>query len=164
MRRRLRRERLALDGMRSRLRHPGERLALHRERWIRLRTRLLAAMSTVMTRSRNQLTLGAAPLSTALDRPLAVRRGRHEQFVVALHGAMGAALARRQASLHAAHATLDALSPTAVFGRGYAMVRGIDGELIRSVADARQGDQLDVHVSDGVLPVIVSSRGPGEVP
>ena len=67
-------------------------------------------------------------------------------------------LERRQARLQKASATLDALSPHAVVGRGYAICRREDGSLVRRVGDVDAGDSMTVTVSDGDLIGTVTER------
>jgi len=52
-------------------------------------------------------------------------------------------------------ASMDALSPLKVLGRGYAMVTDEQGGLVKSVADTKTGERLDVAVSDGKLRCLV---------
>jgi exodeoxyribonuclease VII large subunit len=50
---------------------------------------------------------------------------------------------------------LETLNPTAVLGRGYALVSNRDGDLVRSVKQVARGDGLNIHVSDGDFDVSV---------
>jgi exodeoxyribonuclease VII large subunit len=47
---------------------------------------------------------------------------------------------------------LNTISPLAVLQRGYAIVTGPDGALIRTTAQARPGDRLSIRVADGSFP------------
>jgi exodeoxyribonuclease VII large subunit len=47
---------------------------------------------------------------------------------------------------------LEALNPQAVLGRGYAIVRGAGGAVIRSAQQVKIGDRLDIQVADGQFP------------
>ena len=53
------------------------------------------------------------------------------------------------ARLEGASQRLEALNPIAVLGRGYAIVSRIEGQVVRSVAQVKPGDDLTVQVSDG---------------
>ena len=55
-------------------------------------------------------------------------------------------------------ASLDALSPLKVLGRGYAIASSADGETIRSVADAEVGAPIEVRLRDGSLGCRVETR------
>lgn len=48
-------------------------------------------------------------------------------------------------------AAMDAMSPLKVLGRGYAIARHPDGRIVCKVADAAQGDRLELKVSDGSI-------------
>lgn len=48
-------------------------------------------------------------------------------------------------------ASLDAMSPLKVLGRGYAIVADDEGQLVRSVCDIKPDDKIRLSVSDGVI-------------
>lgn len=48
-------------------------------------------------------------------------------------------------------ASLDAMSPLKVLGRGYAIAADDKGQLVRSVSDVRPDDKIRLNVSDGVI-------------
>jgi len=53
---------------------------------------------------------------------------------------------------------LDALSPLAVLGRGYALCRRrVDGRLVRSVAEVCPGEAVEVEVGDGLIDCAVGA-------
>lgn len=129
---------------------------------------------------RPALTEMRAMLSTALDDALVARRealrarvqwltflspqrllDSDRQRVDALVGHMAANVARglerRRGRLAVAGSSLAAFSPQATLARGFAIVRGPDGELIRSIAQARPGASLSVQLSDGVFGATVDS-------
>lgn len=56
-----------------------------------------------------------------------------------------------------AAAQLDALSPLAVLGRGYAIARGEDGAVVKTLDDVQVGAPLNVQVNDGVINCTVDS-------
>lgn len=53
-------------------------------------------------------------------------------------------------------AKLDAMSPLKVLTRGYAMAQTQGGEVVRSIAQVKPGDTVNVTVSDGVLIATVT--------
>jgi exodeoxyribonuclease VII large subunit len=59
------------------------------------------------------------------------------------------ALSRQRARLGAAGAGLQALSPLASLGRGYAICRRPDGDVVSRVTQVAAGDGVSVRVSDG---------------
>ncbi len=67
-------------------------------------------------------------------------------------------MAERQRAYAALCASLDALSPLKVLGRGYAMARTADGQVLKSAADANVGDAIDLTLGRGRLGCVVQSR------
>ncbi len=65
--------------------------------------------------------------------------------------------AKRREDFARLAASLDALSPLKVLSRGYAIAYGPHG-VVRSVADAEPGDQVEVRVSDGTIRCEVSGE------
>jgi exodeoxyribonuclease VII large subunit len=65
-------------------------------------------------------------------------------------------LERERGRLALAAAQLQQLGPQAVLDRGYALVAGPDGRLVRDPTEVRTGDRLDVHVSKGHFAAEVS--------
>ncbi len=63
--------------------------------------------------------------------------------------ALGHAFSLRRSRLDGAARRLEALNPNAVLGRGYAIVSGAGGQVVRSVTQVQAGDGLTVQVSDG---------------
>ena len=55
-------------------------------------------------------------------------------------------------------ASMDALSPLKVLGRGYAIASRSDGQVIRGVQDAAPGDRVALTLRDGRLDCIVENR------
>jgi exodeoxyribonuclease VII large subunit len=71
-------------------------------------------------------------------------------------GGRGVELRRR--ALSAAAGKLDALSPLAVLGRGYAAVYGLrQGAVVRSHGQLRKGDEVDVTLGRGSFRASVAS-------
>lgn len=58
--------------------------------------------------------------------------------------------------------TLDALSPLKVLGRGYAMARNEQGQVISSVHSVELGERITLRVADGQLGCTVMKRVPFE--
>jgi exodeoxyribonuclease VII large subunit len=53
---------------------------------------------------------------------------------------------------------LDSLNPDSVLRRGYAIVSNRDGVIISSVNQVQIGDWMNIHVTDGNIPVNVTDR------
>lgn len=74
--------------------------------------------------------------------------------------AMRHRLALRKTSLGGLLQTLSAVGPETVLARGYAIVRrSHDGALVRSVAQVRAGDEIEIRVGDGSFDAQVGGNG-----
>ncbi|HEX2486058.1 MAG TPA: exodeoxyribonuclease VII large subunit [Myxococcota bacterium] len=81
---------------------------------------------------------------------LRARRTRLDAASRALPAAARRALERKGPRLRSAAARLDALSPLAVLGRGYALVQRVDtGAIVRRAGELAPGDALRVRLGEG---------------
>jgi exodeoxyribonuclease VII large subunit len=62
-----------------------------------------------------------------------------------------------QGKLGAAHARLEAVSPQGVLARGYSILYSHNRH-VRSVEDVKQGDAVEVRVSDGYISGVIESK------
>jgi len=69
----------------------------------------------------------------------------------ALDANFGARLDERRARLEVAVASLDALSPLSVLGRGYALTQDARGRVLRSSRSVRVGERVRVRLAEGAL-------------
>lgn len=132
VRREIGRQRHRVDSLRSRLRHPGDRLRQVAQRREELDKRLNEAMA----------------------RRLREARGRLQGMDERVAPAMGRILDDRRRRLEGAERALQALSPFAVLERGYAIVSGPDG-VVTTPEEVAAGDALDVRVRGGRFGVTV---------
>jgi exodeoxyribonuclease VII large subunit len=139
--------------------HPGARLLQHAQRLDDLEQRLrLSLRATVMTRRQQLDTLG-----TRLWR----ENPRHRLEALCAHaatlrqrllGSFGAQLNALEQRLALAGRTLDAVSPLATLGRGFAVVSRVDdGALLRDAAQAPAGTEIEARLSKGRLRATVSA-------
>ncbi len=77
--------------------------------------------------------------------------------------AAAARLAAPRQRLGALSASLDALSPLRVLGRGYAIVTGESGAALRSVRETRAGERVAVTLEDGQLRCAVTEIEEGSI-
>lgn len=100
----------------------------------RKRERLKVYLTSVLMREPSQL--------------LATYAMRLDQSTMGLEHAMQKTLDDKQKAFAQKVAALDALSPLAVLGRGYAFAEK-DGQALSSVGQVKQGDTLTLHLNDG---------------
>ena len=67
-------------------------------------------------------------------------------------------LAERQRDYAALCASLDALSPLKVLGRGYAVARTKSGQVLKSAENVAVGDRIDLSLGTGRLGCVVETR------
>ena len=76
-----------------------------------------------------------------------------------LGAAMLRPLEREKQRFSKASASLDALSPLKVLGRGYALATAEDGTLLRSSDQIRKGDKIHLRLAQGGARCIVEETG-----
>jgi exodeoxyribonuclease VII large subunit len=88
-----------------------------------------------------------------------IARGRSEleALIARRDGAMRRSLEGRRSQLGQLGAGMAALSPLAVLDRGFAMVSGPAGGIVRDAAQVAPGDRLRVRLARGALDVIVEA-------
>lgn len=69
----------------------------------------------------------------------------------------GALVERKRAAFSRLAATLDAMSPLKVLGRGYAMAQNAEGRILRSGRDAKPGETVTVTLGEGGFTCTVDS-------
>ncbi|PAU73537.1 exodeoxyribonuclease VII large subunit [Vreelandella alkaliphila] len=159
MQARLERDSQRLDTLRARLRHPGEQLERQRQHVTALCQRLQRAIQQAVQQQQVRVT----QLSKRLASQDMVRLHRAEQERVSqlqrrLASAMQRALEVRQARLSSAARELNAISPLAVLGRGYAIAQDEKGQVIRRAEDTAPGQKLSLRLGEGRLNVEVKRR------
>lgn len=77
------------------------------------------------------------------------RRQRLDESVAVFESAIRNGLTARRDQLSAAVASLELLSPLKTLARGYSIVSGADGQVIRSIKDTQKGEPIVLRVTDG---------------
>jgi exodeoxyribonuclease VII large subunit len=157
----LRAQGLAVGALAQRLQisHPGAKLVQHTQRLDDLEQRLrLALRASVATRQQR-----LESLSTRLWR----ENPRHRLEALCAHAAalrqrlvatFAGSLNALEQRLALASRTLDAVSPLATLGRGFAVVsRADDGSLLRDAASAPAGTEIEARLAKGRLRATVVS-------
>ncbi|KRW59291.1 exodeoxyribonuclease VII large subunit [Pseudomonas sp. TTU2014-080ASC] len=159
MQHRLERERMRLDGLQRRLRHPGERLRQHAQRVDDLDMRLIRAMQMQSGKRRERLhNLQTRLLSLHPQRDLKLLGQRLDTLTERMYRSMFEGLRARQLRLNSQVQTLHAVSPLATLGRGYSILLDDKGRAIRDAADTQPGQRLKARLSKGELDVRVEDN------
>ena len=121
--------------------------------------RMTALLESRLDRGRRDLArLGA---SRSLQDPMAAIQDRRMlldyQSRRLAHGLTGAMAGKRERFARLA-ATLDALSPLKVLGRGYSLARTEAGEILSSVDQVQAEDSFTLRLSDGTLDCRVEGK------
>jgi exodeoxyribonuclease VII large subunit len=116
----------------------------------------LAALQFGFSRAIHQRQLALARLSQTLARHTPQQRLAYQQQEVhELRRRLGQAMLRQQEHKRAALGTtaslLHAISPLAVLGRGYSIVRQKNGDVIRSYAEVHLGEEIGITLAQGSI-------------
>lgn len=139
---------------------PQSLVLQHRQHLDAIDSALRAALtaSAAALRRRTDAALPRARL--AADRAVSAARSRLAPLPLRLHAAAGTRLAALRARLDLVSGRLSALDPMAVLGRGYAIVRGPDGAVLRSASALAPGDRVGVRLADGSFAATVDGSPP----
>ncbi|MCK0713577.1 exodeoxyribonuclease VII large subunit [Chromohalobacter sarecensis] len=159
MQARLERDGQRLDHTRVRLRHPGERLAEQRRRLESWETRLRLAMRQRLDREHQR----HDTLTRRVERQdprlaIASLQQRLTTLERQLHAALPRRLDQSRSRLEALARELNAVSPLAVLGRGYAILEDDERHVVRSAHDTQPGQALTARLGEGRLKLEVKRR------
>ncbi|MFN7167125.1 MAG: exodeoxyribonuclease VII large subunit [Pannonibacter sp.] len=133
-----------------------------RDRLTGLGERQSRALSVAVQAQKQKLTATASRLSPQpLTRQIRLGAERLDNLFARLTRAAAQANQDRRQRLEAQEKLLKSLSYKDVLARGYALVRGPDGQPLRDPADAPAGSELSIEVAAGRLSAIVSDGGDG---
>ncbi|GAB4290328.1 MAG: exodeoxyribonuclease VII large subunit [Thiohalomonadaceae bacterium] len=150
--RQMRHKRERLAALQKRLKHPGRRLQEIAQRLDEMEQRLSRASRHLLRHAGSRLAALHARLErhTPLYRVQALQT-RHNELQRRLHRAAAQHLERLNRRLAQAAHTLDAVSPLATLGRGYAIVTSADGSVLRAAAQTAPGAQVQARLGQGRL-------------
>jgi exodeoxyribonuclease VII large subunit len=94
----------------------------------------------------------------SIEMRMAENRRRLGVLELRLRSGPGAAMRRREARVDGMGARLEALNPLRVLERGYALVYGPDGRLLRSAGEVEKGDAIVARLAEGRLRAIVEGK------
>jgi exodeoxyribonuclease VII large subunit len=150
-----------LYALSTRLRDPQAALRSRAQRIDELTLRMDRSLRERIKRRQNALD-GLERRVVRLDPVIGVRKTEHRIGLLAsrAENAVHKQLDRDQHRLAVVVHKLESLSPLAVLSRGYALVTGPDGHVLRSSAGVRARDELSVRLSEGSLDVEVIRTKP----
>jgi exodeoxyribonuclease VII large subunit len=120
------------------------------------------ALGRLLSRKRAAFDRSAGGLRpAALRRELQSKRAEEQRLGARLRPAVTRQLGRLRASFETQATLLQALSYEGVLKRGFALVTGADGHLVRSAARVAAGDALRLRFADGE---VVATAGEGAPP
>lgn len=139
----------------------GEALARLVDRDVR---RLLSAIESELDAARYQVERLVEVLHARSPQArVALARTREARARTAAGAAIRRQVDRNRHRVSELAARLDAMSPLAVLGRGYALARrSADGRVVRRAADVAIGDALDLRLAEGAIGVEVTRLEPAE--
>lgn len=143
------------------LRSPRQQLDTRRQRIDRAQQRLMQGMHRLLERLQQREQRAAARLAPPDTR---LADSRLQQAGRRLAQAAARSLQRADYRLSLAENSLQLISPLAVLGRGYAIVRQEDGSLLASATQAHAGERLDIRLHDGSLQARVEAPQTGSAP
>jgi len=140
--------------------HPGARLQQHAQRLDDLELRLrLALRADVMGKQQRLDTVATRLWRENPRHRLEALCSRAATLRQRLGAAIAASLGALEQRLALASRTLDAVSPLATLGRGFAVVsRADDGTVLRDASQAPVGTEIEARLSNGRLRARVTAR------
>jgi len=123
------------------------------------------ALGRAMSRKRAAFDRGAGGLRpAALRRDIAAKQAAQVRLGARLEPAMKRRLEVATRKFDAIGRVLETLSYEGVLKRGFALVTGSDGGLVRSAAGIAEGDRLKLRFADGEVAAVAGSSGPKGAP
>lgn len=130
-----------------------------RERLAHLSVRLEQGMERELRHRREQLDrLKTSPFLQSPLRTIQEKRLLLDYQQQRLDHGMAACLAGYQQTVGRLAASLEALSPFKVLGRGYAITKKQDGVVVSAIRQVKVGDTLSVQVSDGTITCTATGK------
>jgi exodeoxyribonuclease VII large subunit len=149
----------AVDRLALRLIHPAQRLATSHQGLELLGRRLQTATQHALGSRRTKLADLELRLSRA--RPtLQPARQQFDQMSYRLSQAAQHLITRQSDRLARCGSALNALSPTATLQRGYSIVLGADGQIVRDASRLANGERLNLRFAQGEATAVVENTQP----
>lgn len=150
-----------LEHLRARLRDPRRELLDKAQRLDELDVRLGKAIAQSLDRSQMRSAHMAQRLTMQSPRKqLTNSREALDRSALQLEKAIQQTLARFNDKLGHTAGTLNLVSPLATLGRGYAIVRDQQDNIVRNANDVTTGDRISAHLANGSVTAEIKSVNP----
>jgi len=152
-------ERARLDNLGSRSRGAASRTLTDRRQGLNNESRALDSLrpESVIAAERERIGLLLDRAARVLQRRLEIDRTVLARQTEMLPGLVAGGLALKRGDLGSQSASLSALSPYATLERGYSIVRGPDGGVLRDPRRVKRGEAINVRLQHGELDARVEN-------
>lgn len=145
-----------IEGLAARLRHPSQQLLLLKNKIVSNRDQATALIQGRLLASRHPLAQLQTRLHAASPRKLlAQRRETVSDLSTGLPNQIGRVIRDNKQRVEHLSTLLETLGPSATLKRGYAIITDENGKVVRSTAQAAQGDHVELKLEDGRLQATV---------
>lgn len=154
-----------LQGLKKRLRHPGERIQQFTQRLDESEQRLQRAQQQTLGRKSEQLQRIRLSLQhNAPEHKISVLQQRLESHYQQLHHTMQHQLQHRADQLAGLAQTLDALSPLSTLSRGYSITLNNRQQAVQDAAQLSVGEEIETRLEKGSVVSQVLTTHPHSPP
>ena len=145
-----------IEGLAARLRHPSQRLLLLKNKIVSNRDQATALIQGRLLASRHPLAQLQTRLHAASPRKLLAQRCETvSDLSTGLPNQIGRVIRDHKQRVEHLSTLLETLGPSATLKRGYAIITDENGKVVRSTAQAAQGDHVELKLEDGRLQATV---------
>lgn len=144
--------RQTLDWLQKHLKHPGQRLRERAQRLDELEQRLILSQQNTLRYQQARLNTqrtrlhGNSPTQRLRELRLRLRNLQNTQ-----RQTITSRLSREQGRLGGLSRALDAISPLATLGRGYAIAQTKNGQIVRKASQTSVDEKLNIRLGEGSL-------------
>jgi exodeoxyribonuclease VII large subunit len=147
-----------VDQTALRLRHPGANIELQFQSLAQLRRRLALALPSRLHALILRTATARGRIARAAPRFTDMQRNLQRRFA-SVHQAIHAGQRLRGAQIRRVAASLVHLDPEAVLARGYSLVRGSDGAVLKDGAQLHSGDEVNIAFAQGWADARITRSG-----
>lgn len=147
----------AVNHLRARLKHPGERLNARAQQLDQLEIRLTRAIQLRLQKDGTTLKNREQRLTQQHPQKLLAQHQKElAKLRLQLNQAISRLLDKKTDRLQRAVALLDIASPLATLKRGYSITTKADGTVVRTPADIQKGETINIKLAEGELSAKVN--------